>query len=140
MRISWPLFTALFIYVISSCNPSHQSKDNAHSLFNSLPVDSLLAGERLKLKKYALCKCLIDKYPQDSFLLRDGSMRGLVETGSYGNQAYETIDSFIQKKSLVTYQSKSKKKLYLMRCIDIYEDPELEMLIKKLDNESSVGK
>ena len=140
MRIPWPLFIVLFIYIISSCNSLHQSKVDSNLPSSTLAGDSLLTAERHKLKKYALCKCLIDKYPQDSFLLRDGSIRGLVETGTYGNGAYETIDSFIQKKSMVTYQSKSKKNLYLLKCIDIYEDPELDKLIKNLDNESSAGK
>ena len=102
--------------------------------------DSLLIKERLKLKKYALCRCLQDKYPADSFLLKDGSIEGLVETGTYGNHAYEAVDSFIKQKSSATYGSKSRKKLYLMRCIDIYEDPELELLIRKLDDETSVSK
>jgi len=72
--------------------------------------------------------------------MRDGSIQGLMETGSYGNHAYEAIDSFIIKKSSVGYKSKSKKNLFLMTCLDIYEDPQLEALIKSLDTETSVKK
>ncbi len=136
----FPLLLLLPIYIFCSCNTVHRSNDHSNSLSALSLNDSLLIKERLKLKKYALCKCLQDKFPRDSFLLKDGSMEGLVETGTYGNHAYEMIDSFIQKKSSIAYGSKSKKKLYLMRCIDIYEDPELEILVRKLDDETSVAK
>lgn len=135
MKMSSLLFIPAFIYIISSCNTIHKS--NAASVLSN---DSLLIGERLKLKKYALCRCLIDKYPKDSFLLKDGSVEGLFEMGSYGSHAYEAIDSFLQTKLLVNYKSKNKKNLFLMRCIDIYEDQELELLIRKLDDETSVLK
>ena len=129
MKISLLLLILIFIYIISSCNAAHKSNDNSNSNSSALLNDSLLVQERLRLKKYAFCKCLIDKYPRDSFLLGDGSMQGFLETGSYGNHAYEVIDSFIQKKSSVIYKSKNKNNLYVMRCIDIYEDQELELLI-----------
>jgi hypothetical protein len=140
MNSSLRLLATVFIYFICSCNAAHKSKDNSNSKSSALLNDSSLMQERLKLKKYALCKCLLDKYPRDSFLLQDGSMPGYRETGSYGNHAYEAIDSFIQKKSSVSYKSKYKRNLYLMRCIDIYEDPQLELLIKGLDDETSVKK
>lgn len=138
MKIALLLLVPVFIYIMSSCGAAHKSNDHSPS---SLSInDSLLIKERLKLKKYALCKCLLDKYPRDSFLLKDGSLEGLLEIGSYGNHAYEAIDSFIQIKSSINYESKYKKNLYLMRCMDIYEDPELELLIRKLDNETGVSK
>ena len=138
MKSSLLLLVPVFMYFIYSCNAAHKSDD--HSISKVLFNDSSLIQERLKLKKYALCKCLIEKYPRDSFLLKDGSMQGVMETSSYGNHAYELIDSFIQKKSSVIYRSKYKRNLYLMRCIDIYEDPELELLIRSLDDETSVEK
>src|SRR5258705_11949300 len=96
MKSSLRLLATVFIYFIS-CNAARYSND--HSISKSaLLNDSLLIRERLKLKKYALCKCLIEKYPRDSFLLKDGSMPGYRETGSYGNHAYKAVDSFIQKK------------------------------------------
>lgn len=139
MKIASLLLVPVFIYIMSSCGAAHKS--NNHSSAPPLSLnDSLLIKERRRLKKYALCKCLLDKYPRDSFLLKDGSLEGLLEIGSYGNHAYEAVDSFIQIKSSVNYESKHKKNLYLMRCMDIYEDPELELLIRKLDNETSVSK
>lgn len=137
MKIALLLLIPVFIYIMSSCGATHKSNDHPLSISSN---DSLLIKERLKLKKYALCKCLLDKYPRDSFLLKDGSLEGLLEIGTYGNHAYEAIDSFIQIKSSVNYESKHKKNLYLMRCMDIYEDPELELLIRKLDSETSVLK
>ena len=138
MKSSLRLLVLVFVYFISSCNAVHKLNDHSNS--KVLLNDSSLMQERLKLKKYALCKCLIEKYPQDSFLLKDGSLPGYRETGSYGNYAYEAIDSFIQKKSSVIYKSKYKRNLYLMRCLDIYEDPELERLIRSFDDEMSVEK
>lgn len=140
MRINLLLFIPVIIYIFSTCGATHTSKDNSSSTSSGSLNDSLLIKERLKLKKYAFCRCLINKYPLDSFLLKDGSLEGLMEIGSYGNHAYEVIDSFIQRKSSVNYSSKNKKNLYLMRCVDIYEDPELELLIRTLDNETSVLK
>jgi hypothetical protein len=140
MKILLLLFIPVSIYIISSCSAPHKSKDNSSSASPGSLNDSLLIKERLKLKKYALCKCLINKFSMDSFLLKDGSLEGLMEIGSYGNHAYEVIDSFIQRKSSVNYSSKNKKSLYLMRCLDIYEDPDLELLIRKLDDETSVSK
>ena len=139
MKRSLRLLATVFIYFIYSCNAVRNSNDHSNSK-STLLNDSSLIQERLKLKKYALCKCLIEKYPRDSFLLKDGSMEGYRETGSYGTHAYEAIDSFIQKKSSVSYKSKYKRNLYLMRCLDIYEDPELERLIRSLDDETSVEK
>jgi hypothetical protein len=135
MKISL-LLPALFYFIISSCNTTHQASNPINS--KSSENDSLLTEERLKLRKYAFCKCLMEKYPADSFLLRDGSLQGYIETGSYGSHAYEVIDSFIQKKSSVSYKSKYSRSLYLMRCLDIYEDKELELLINNLDDETGV--
>ena len=136
MKLYLLLLVTLFHYIISSCNAAHEVGHPVNSKLSQ--DDSLLTAERLKLRKYAFCKCLIDKYPADSFLLRDGSIQGYVETGSYGNHAYEAIDRFIQKKSSVAYKSKNSKSLYLMRCLDIYEDKELEGLIRSLDGETGV--
>jgi hypothetical protein len=140
MRINLLLFIPVIIYIFSSCGATHKSKDNSSSASPGSLNDSLLIKERLKLKKYAFCRCLINKYPLDSFLLKDGSLEGFLQTSSYGNHAYGAIDSFVQKKSSVNYSSKNKKNLYLMRCMDIYEDQELELLIGKLDHETSILK
>lgn len=139
MKICLQLFFLAFIYIIFSCNTSHTSNEKLSGAPLTSLRDSLLIKERLKLKKYALCKCLLTKYPNDSFLLRDGSLEGFLETSSYGNHAYEAIDSFVQAKSSARYESKYKKNLYVMQCMDIYEDPELESLVRKFDTQASVS-
>jgi len=96
--------------------------------------DSVLVKQRLILKKYAFCKCLTKKYSADSTLLNDGSLAGYLEIGSYGNRAYEAVDSFVLKTTVVEYSSKYKRKLYLMQCLDLLMSKELDSLVKKFDN------
>jgi hypothetical protein len=92
-----------------------------------------LVKERAILKKYALCKCLIFRYPQDSFLRKDGALTGYEEIGSYGNKAYDAVDSLVAKWCRKKYSSKYKRNLYLMQCIDLYDSPELDSMVVAQD-------
>jgi hypothetical protein len=96
---------------------------------NYVTVDTTIQRERAILKKYAFCRCLISRYPQDSFLRRDGALAGYEEIGSYGNRAYEEVDSLVAKWCRKKYSSKYKRNLYLMQCIDLYDSPELDSLV-----------
>jgi hypothetical protein len=108
----------------------------------SLVEDSTLHKERAILKKYAFCRCLISRYPQDSFLRKDGALTGYEEIGSYGNRAYDQVDSLVVKWCRTKYSSKYKRNLYLMQCIDLYDSPELDSLVATQDRylNLSVGK
>jgi len=96
--------------------------------------DSVLKKERLGLKNYGFCKCLVLKNPKDSFFKNEGSLAGYIEIGSYSNDAYQMVDSFIYKKSQIKYRSKYKSPLYLMQCLDIYNSAEFDSVINKLDD------
>jgi hypothetical protein len=104
--------------------------------------DTSIQKERAILKKYAFCRCLISRYPQDSFLRKDGALTGYEEIGSYGNRAYDQVDSFVAKWCRTKYNSKYKRNLYLMQCIDLYDSPELDSLVASQDRylNLSVGK
>jgi hypothetical protein len=104
--------------------------------------DTSIQNERAILKKYAFCRCLISRYPQDSFLRKDGALTGYEEIGSYGNRAYDQVDSLVAKWCQTKYSSKYKRNLYLMQCIDLYDSPELDSLIARQDRylNLSVGK
>ena len=120
----------LFISCVSNkvaVNPSQGREINK---------DSIITTQRLLLKNYALCKCLLNKFPQDS-LQNDGTLEGYLELGQYGNLAYETVDSFVKNEASQKYASKYKKNLYIMRCIDIYNSKSLDSLIRSLDTEMS---
>jgi hypothetical protein len=123
----------LTCFLLISC---FSNKNGSQSRGKNIHEDSLITTQRLLLKNYALYKCLLDKFPQDS-LLNDGTLEGYLELGQYGNPAYETIDSFVKNEASQKYASKYKKTLYIMRCIDIYNSKSLDSLIKTLDNEMS---
>jgi len=95
--------------------------------------DTSLLKERAILKKYAFCRCLISRYPQDSFLRKDGALSGYEEIGSYGNKAYAEVDSFVTQCCRTKYSSKYKRNLYLMQCIDLYDSPALDSLVTAQD-------
>jgi hypothetical protein len=118
------------VIIMFACNSSRTAKQGKGSIKQK---DSLLFAERANLKKYALCKCLIEKYPTDTLLRLDGSLMGYIEIGSYGNNSYDVVDSFIAAKTVIHYSSKDKRSLYLMQCIDIYNSVELDSLVKELD-------
>lgn len=99
--------------------------------------DTFVNKQRLLLRNYALCKCLLEKFPHDSSLVNDGTLEGYIELSEYGNLAYEAIDSFVKKATLTKYPSKYKKNLYIMKCADIYNSNELDSLIRRLDSEMS---
>jgi len=98
-----------------------------------LVEDTTLNKERAILKKYAFCRCLISRYPKDSFLRKDGALTGYEEIGSYGNRAYDQVDSLVVKWCRTKYSSKYKRNLYLMQCIDLYDSPELDSLVATQD-------
>jgi len=95
--------------------------------------DTFLLKQRAILKKYTFCKCLIYRYPQDTFLRKDGALAGYDEIGSYGNKAYDAVDSLIFKWCRTKYSSKYKSNLYLMQCIDLYDSPALDSVVKAQD-------
>ena len=59
--------------------------------------DSNVLKERVMLKNYAFCRCLIQQAPNDSLFRHDGSLSGYLEIGWYNENAYTEIDSFISK-------------------------------------------
>lgn len=132
------LLIILVFLIQASCKPGKSLNQNSNSLSSKSSDDSLANIERSKLKKYAFCKCLLARYPNDSLLLKDGSIEGFLQTGSYGNHTYELIDSFVNAELKINYKSKYKKSLSIMQCLDIYENKKLDILIKSLDNENSL--
>jgi len=129
---------ALVVLLFSSCHYTSNLNSAPTTMRNSNSNDSLLFKEREKLKNYALCKCLLIFYSKDSTLINDGSLEGYIETSSYGNIAYEKVDSFLQKNATIHYDSKFKKKLFIMRCADIYNSKGLDSLINALDDYNSL--
>ncbi|HMH24514.1 MAG TPA: hypothetical protein VK563_22190 [Puia sp.] len=85
------------------------------------------------LKNYALCKCLLCRYPEDPALRNDGTLEAYIEIGSYQSSAYERIDSFIVRMTLASYSSKYKNNLYYMQFLNIYNSLELDSLVKAFD-------
>lgn len=90
-----------------------------------------ISSERVQLKKYAICKCLLQKFNSDTMLRNDGSIDGYVETSSYSNLAYKIVDSFLTVYESSKYESKNQKNLYLMQCIDLMNNAKLDSVIKK---------
>jgi len=131
----------LFLGGISGCLNSHLCESNqailvekyAESPVIYLGKDTSLLKERATLKKYAFCRCLVSRYPQDSFLRKDGALSGYEEISSYGNKAYDDVDSFVAKWCRTKYSSKYKRNLYLMQCIDLYDSPALDSLVASED-------
>jgi hypothetical protein len=121
----------LLIFAVFSCKDSKITEKK--NVTYPPQGDSALLNERAILKKHAFCKCLITNFPTDTSLINDGTLMGYIETGSYGNKAYDIIDSFISKKSLVKYNSKHHHDLYLMKCIDIYNCIGLDSVVQTLD-------
>ena len=77
----------IFLFVVvhfSACDFKKPTEPSPAISYNVNP-DSSLIQERIKLKKYAFCKCMLNYYNKDSFLINDGSYQGYIETGSYGN-------------------------------------------------------
>jgi len=117
----------LLVAVTWSCSNSQLNKKNdglvVETYQKSLPSfagrGTSILKERSILKKYAFCRCLISRYPQDSFLRKDGALTGYEEIGSYGNGAYEAVDSFVIKWCQAKYSSKYRRNLYMMQCIDL---------------------
>ena len=100
--------------------------------------DSVLLVQRALLKNYAFCKCLIEKFPKDSSLVKDGTLFAYLELGSYSNKAYDKVDSFVYLVPMRKYFSKTHSRLDLMKCIDMYNSSELDSFIKTLDHYISV--
>lgn len=132
------MFAFLIIFYTVSCHTANKINHNSNPVAIIHSDDSLIMKERANLKKYALCKCLLNNYPDDSVLIYDGSMEGFFEMGAYGNHAYELVDSLIKKRCRIKYISKHQKKLFIMRCIDIYDSKELDSLVKSLDGLSGI--
>lgn len=133
--VLFSIFWGCCISVFNSCKSTKQSTIAIG--YSSNFRDTSIIKERSNLKKYALCKCLEYKFQNDSIIQKDGSLEGYLERGSYGNNAYDLIDSFVIKATKISYASKYKKKLALMRCIDIYDSKELDSLINSLDSFNS---
>jgi len=131
----------LFVIVYWSCSNSRLSERNyaipternENSLTMVVEKETSIPKERAILRKYAFCRCLISRYPQDSFLRKDGALTGYEEIGSYGNKAYDAVNSFVEKWCRTKYNSKYKRNLYLMQCIDLYDSPELDSLVAAQD-------
>jgi hypothetical protein len=102
--------------------------------------DSAVLQERMMLKNYAFCRCMLQQAPTDSLLLHDGSLSGYVEIGSYNDSAYTTIDSFVSKQKFETFRSKNKASLSLMKCLDLYNSKRLTNLILTCDKYLYIGK
>ncbi|HNX44314.1 MAG TPA: T6SS amidase immunity protein Tai4 family protein [Bacteroidales bacterium] len=118
------LFT---LCLLLSCICSAQQNDTPHK--------EKLSQERLKLKNFAFCQCLQHVYKNDSVLIIDGSSSGYFETGAYGIDAYNTIDSVANIYSLKVYKSKEGHPLGIMKCLDFYNSNELDKLIQQFDND-----
>jgi len=124
----------LIVFISWSCSNSRLTESNGvipGEGYKSSPIifagkDTSVLKERSILKKYAFCRCLIYRYPQDSFLRKDGPLTGYEEIGSYGNKAYAAVDSFVTKWCRIKYSSKYKRNLYMMQCIDLYDSPGLD--------------
>jgi hypothetical protein len=121
----------LLVLIANSCKNSKSLVKSGSSF--STEKDSLISKQRALLKKYALCKCLMQDFPKDSTLINDGSLMAYIELGSYSNKAYDTVDVFVSKGFIGKYVSKQNSKLYLMKCIDMYNSAELNELVRNLD-------
>lgn len=93
--------------------------------------------ERIKLKNMAFCTCLYKSLPEaDSILIKDGSGAAYVELGAYGIDAYIKVNDYAETYSAQTqYHSKYNKTLSVMKCLDFYNSPELDSLVRSLDAE-----
>ena len=126
------LFRPVLVSLLISCRVGKST-----SVQNKTKKESPIAEERKRLKEYAFCRCLANSYPRDTFLLKDGTIEGYMEMGSYGNRAYDVIDSFINLKCKMVYASKFGKKLNLMKCLDIYNNKDLDSIVNSLDEYNS---
>ncbi|AKQ44931.1 hypothetical protein TH63_03705 [Rufibacter radiotolerans] len=88
--------------------------------------------DREKLKRVAFCSCLYKSNPKSDFWENEGSAAGYFETGNFGIDAMETIDSMALEISKKKYSSKLDKRLDIMKCMDFYNSKELEDKVKML--------
>ena len=114
----------LFLFGIS-CTPA---------LKNRLSRD-ILEEERLKLRNFAFCQCVLQLHKENTLLINDGSSAGYFEKGAYSMEAYETIDCLSALFSNYVYLSKEGHTLELMKCLDFYNSKELEWIIKSFDKD-----
>ena len=90
------------------------------------------------LKQYALCKCLIYSFPNDSLIRSDLSMSIYRDISNYSFIVYDEIDS-ITKQKVINFpppiiNDYLGKKLSLMLCINgYYKSYYLDSLVKKYD-------
>jgi hypothetical protein len=102
--------------------------------------DSAVLKERVMLKNYAFCLCLIQQSPNDSLLRHDGSLSAYQELGSYSEKAYVAIDSFVARHKFEKYRSINGAPLSLMKCLDLYNSKTLRNLILACDKYMHVNK
>ncbi len=122
----------LIVLIFVSCSDSRKVSRQSNPFYKN-SEDSAIVAQRTLLKNYAFCKCLDKSHPADSALKSDGSIDGYLELGTYSNRAYEIVNSYIEKVMLLPYRSKDRHSLGTMRCLDMYNNPELDSLIKTLD-------
>jgi hypothetical protein len=89
--------------------------------------------ERLKLKNYAFCTCLINNYPKDSVLAKDGTATGYFELSAYNIEVFDSVNNYSKTFTKQNYRSKYNRPLVMMKCIDFYNSKELNDYISKFD-------
>lgn len=102
---------------------------------NSQKVSKTLSVERMRLKNYGFCNCIIySNTSKDSLMFtNEGSAAGYLELGNYTKEAYDLVDSLAKEYSKKNYPSKERRSLIFMKCLDFYNSKELERAILSSD-------
>jgi hypothetical protein len=101
-------------------------------------ADSTILSQRALLKGYALCRCLLYSYPQDSTLKSDISLSFYYQTLLYSDLSQARVDRFVKtyadgiKPS--DYVDYAGRKAAIFSCTELYNSRELDSLVRTLDS------
>ena len=90
-------------------------------------------ADKMKFKNMALCICLHQANPDPDFWKNEGSASGYLETGGFGLQDVEAADRLAKVFLDKEYPSCCGSKLFLMKCLDFYNSPELDSLYHPIE-------
>lgn len=117
---------------IRSGNGNQESKDNR-----------LRNEKRQWLKDYALCSCLYQGFPHDSFQKKDISLAAYAEISEYQPSTFAFLDSItreivlhIRPSQLSDHQG---KKAITLHCIQFYKSLRLDSIVRSFDTDLEIN-
>jgi hypothetical protein len=123
--------TLLILLAATSCAAGETSASRSEKQSDPKTIKV----ERQRLKNAAFCSCLRHtRKPGDTSLAEDGSLAAYMEIGAHDLEAFEAVDRAAAVYAKKDYPSKHGRTLAVMKCLDFYNSPQLEELVRSLDD------